>query len=62
MSLLESSVLGILAVLLTGFVARSIESDIMRMMCIAAILAVFWSLVVIAGKELLDWLIADIFG
>lgn len=62
MSLLESSVLGILAVLLTGYVARSIESDIMRMMCIAAVLAVFWMLMVIAGQELLAWALADIFG
>ena len=62
MSLLESSLVGILAVLLTAYIARSIESDIMRMMCIAAVLAVFWMLLVIAGKELLAWVIADIFS
>lgn len=62
MTLLESSILGILAVLLTGNLgSKSIESDIMRMICAAATMTAFWVLVTIAGKELIAWLIADLF-
>jgi len=63
MTPLESSILGILAVLLTGHcAAKSIESDIMRMICAAATLAAFWVLAAIASQQLIAWLIADIFG
>ncbi|NIO38975.1 MAG: hypothetical protein GTO41_01495 [Burkholderiales bacterium] len=63
MSVLESSILGILAVLLTGYVAKqSIESDVARIIAIAATLTAFWILVAIAAEELARWLIADTFG
>jgi hypothetical protein len=63
MSLLESSILGILAVLLTGHVAKqSIKDDIMRMIALAATVTAFWILVAIAAEELAGWIIADIFG
>ena len=63
MTPLESAVIGILAVLLTGHVGgKSIRSDIMRMICCAATFAAFWILVVIAGEEVIAWVIADIFG
>lgn len=63
MSALESAIIGILAVLLTGVIGvKSIESDIMRMICGAATATAYWILVVIAGKEIIAWLIADLFG
>jgi hypothetical protein len=62
-STLESSILGILAVLLTGYVAKqSIEDDIMRMIAVAATLTAFWILVAIAAEELAAWIITDLFG
>ncbi len=63
MTLLESSVLGILAVLLAGYCGyMSIRSPLARMLCLAATMGAFWLLVIIAGKEIFAWLIADIFG
>jgi hypothetical protein len=63
MAVLESAILGILAVLLTGVVAvKSIHSDIMRTICMAATMAAFWILVVVAGEQIISWVIADIFG
>ena len=63
MAVLESAILGILAVLLTGVVGvKSIRSDIMRTICMAATMAAFWILVVVAGEEIIEWVIADIFG
>ena len=63
MTVLESAILGILAVLLTGYVAgKSITDDIMRMICGAATMAAFWILAVIIGKELIAFVVADIFG
>jgi uncharacterized protein YsxB (DUF464 family) len=63
MSVLESSILGILAVLLTGHVAKqSIDSDIARIVCAAATLAAFWILLAVAAEQLAGWIIADIFG
>ena len=63
MTPLESSVLGILAVLLAGhFACRSIESDIMRTICAAATMSAYWILLVIAAKQIIDWVITDIFG
>ena len=63
MSVLESCILGILAILLTGQIGyKSIQDDIMRMICSAATLAAFWIIVVIAGKEIIAIVIADIFG
>lgn len=63
MTLLESALVGIPAVLLTGYVGYwSIRSDIMRMICLAATMTAYWILVVIAGKELIAWVVADIFA
>lgn len=63
MTVLESAIIGILAVLLVGRVAhKSMRSDIMRMICAVASIAAFWILMVIAGKEIIAWVVADIFG
>jgi VIT1/CCC1 family predicted Fe2+/Mn2+ transporter len=63
MTVLESAVLGILAVLLTGYVAgKSIQDDLMRMICCAGIVAAFWILAVIIGKEVIALVVADIFA
>ncbi len=63
MSVLESAVIGILMILFAGVCGfHSIRSVTMRMICAAATVAAFWILVVIAGKELIAWVVADIFG
>jgi hypothetical protein len=60
---LESALLGILAVLLTGHIAgKSIQDDIARMICAAATMTAVWILAVIIGKEIIAWVVADIFG
>ena len=63
MTPLESAILGILAVLLTGHLGvKSIGDETMRMICCAATVTAYWILVVIAGKLIIAWLITDIFG
>lgn len=63
MTVLESAILGILAILLTGTVAgKSIQDDIMRIICASAVMAAFWILAAIIYEEVIAWVIADIFG
>ena len=63
MTVLESAIIGILAVLFSGLAAYySIRSYRMRMLCAAATIAAFWILVVIAGNEVIAWVMADLFG
>ena len=63
MTPLESAILGILAVLLTGRIGcKSIGDEVMRTICCAATVTAYWILLVIAAKLIIAWLIADIFG
>jgi hypothetical protein len=63
MTVLESAVLGILAVLVTGYLGYySIRTPIMRSICLAATIGAFWMLLIIASKELIAWVVADLFS
>ncbi len=59
---LESALLGILVILLTGYCGfHSIRSPVMRTICVAVTVGAFWMLVIVAGKEMIAWVIADLF-
>ena len=59
---LESAFLGILVILLTGYCGyHSIRSPVMRTICVTVTLTAFWMLAIIAGKELIAWVVADLF-